>query len=443
MKRTPPARADQLGDAAPASAALEDNRSPPPPTSTQTLHILVIPSWFPTRARPGLGLNFLNQAIAFQARGHRVGVIYPDFPSVRKDPVAAVLPRLRVKPIDGVSVLSRTRAFVHRLGRHPPGERFARTASWLFDRYVERFGVPDVIRAHSALWAGVAANRIARRTGLPYVISEHRSRFVASPHVNEETLAATRHPSVKCAFESASCVVTVSQSMNSYIAGIAPSTKKPLITIPNMVDTDLFSPGAPHATGTRPFRFISVGGLIPLKGFDVAIAALRLAREASREEISLRIVGSGPELDRLRALAAMHGLADVVSFAGQLDNRAVAREMSESDAFVLATRYEAFGIVFIEALAAGLPVIGTRSGGPIDIVNSDNGLLVDVDDHEGLATAMAHFVKNRSSYDREGIRRDTIERFGRDAVSQALEAVLVDAVLSTPPRPRAPGPLVP
>ena len=90
--------------------------------------------------------------------------------------------------------------------------------------------------------------------------------------------------------------------------------------------------------------------------------------------------------------------------------------MSICNAFVLASLHETFGVVYIEALASGKPVIGTYNGGAEDIINDNNGLLVNKNDIKALGDAMVYLSDNISSYDKEKIRKECVDRFSKDKI---------------------------
>jgi len=93
----------------------------------------------------------------------------------------------------------------------------------------------------------------------------------------------------------------------------------------------------------------------------------------------------------------------------------------ECDAFVLPSRGETFGIVFIEALAHGKPLIATRCGGPQDIVHAENGLLVPMDSVEELAIAMERMIQTSGNYSPQILRADFLARFSASAVIDTME----------------------
>ncbi|NLE93381.1 MAG: glycosyltransferase family 4 protein, partial [Chloroflexi bacterium] len=101
----------------------------------------------------------------------------------------------------------------------------------------------------------------------------------------------------------------------------------------------------------------------------------------------------------------------------------IAARMQESAVFVLASRAETFGVVYIEAMASGLPVIATKCGGPEGFVNTENGVLIEIDDLKGLIYAMQHMITKQHLYNREEISRAAQVRFSTNAVANLLMSI--------------------
>ena len=147
------------------------------------------------------------------------------------------------------------------------------------------------------------------------------------------------------------------------------------------------SPG-PWRDGPH-LRLLAVGRLSRYKGFDVLIEAL-----AGAADVDLLLVGGGECEGELRALAAQRGVGGRIAFAGELDDDALAAAYESADAFVLPSRDrgEAFGLVLLEAMRAGLPVIASAidgSGVGEVVVEDETGLLVPPGDAAALAGAVA------------------------------------------------------
>ena len=177
-------------------------------------------------------------------------------------------------------------------------------------------------------------------------------------------------------------------------------------------------------------QVLTVGRLIVLKGLDRLLRATASAIRTG-SAIELRIVGSGPEEERLRALAAELGIAHAVRFDGFLDQSELPAVYAEADAFAFPTLRDVFGHVLVEAAAAGLPVIASpEAGATHDVIEHErNGLVVAPDDVEGMAQALVRLARDRELRERlgraahESTLHRTPERSARgfaDAVEAAL-----------------------
>lgn len=150
-----------------------------------------------------------------------------------------------------------------------------------------------------------------------------------------------------------------------------------------------------------PF-ILSVCSLDEWKGLDILIRAMTLLRDAG-ETTPLVVAGEGPLRRELERLIAELGLQQQVQLIGQQSRIAVARLLSECTLFVLASRFEAFGIAVIEALACGKPVVGTAVDGILEIIeDGTNGILVEPEDARALAAAMSRLLADPSLRSRLG-----------------------------------------
>ena len=129
----------------------------------------------------------------------------------------------------------------------------------------------------------------------------------------------------------------------------------------------------------------TLGRFVHKKGFDVLLHAAAHAA-AQGVPFRLEIGGDGPERNSLKALAKQLGIGDRVTFCGWIDD--VAAFLSDADVFVLPSRIEPFGIVVLEAMACGVPIVATRVSGPLEILDDHTALLVPSDDPVVLAEAV-------------------------------------------------------
>jgi len=193
--------------------------------------------------------------------------------------------------------------------------------------------------------------------------------------------------------------------------------------VPNVVDGSFLSGAFPdqRASGA-PFRFLNVAFLHEKKGQADLLRAFA-ERFAGDPSVRLGIGGDGPERGRLHELAGSLAIAEQVDWLGALDRDGVRQAMCEADAFVLPSRLETFGVVVIEALACGLPVVATRSGGPECIVTPDDGILVAVGDVHALGDGLVAMRDTAADYDPAALRARCAKRFGEAALVQRLGSV--------------------
>jgi len=208
----------------------------------------------------------------------------------------------------------------------------------------------------------------------------------------------------RCFLRAADAVIAVSRFTEQTLHHFA-GEDLPVTVIANGVDFARFERAAPgeHRQGLGwddCFVFISVCRLLEKKGIDHALRAFaRLARQ--RVEVRYLIVGEGEYEPRLRRIAAEEGIMDRVAFVGRVDEGELPAIYKAGDVFVMPNRRlpngdtEGFGLVFLEANAAGLPVIAGRDGGSVDAVRDEyNGLLVDGASIDAIEAAMARLLDN-------------------------------------------------
>ena len=225
--------------------------------------------------------------------------------------------------------------------------------------------------------------------GTPVVVSLRGSDVPGyDPHNRTLQVAhSLLAPLTRWIWRRADRVVAVCESLGRLALQTCPDLRYNVV--PNGVDLCLFHPRTePRRPG--PIRCLAVARLIERKGLGDLIRAMALLE---RGRFQLEIVGGGSDEMVLRNLAAEHGLAKEVRFVGPLPRAEVARRYRAADMFTLPSSAEAFGNVFAEALASGLPIVGSSIGGIPDLVeHGTNGLLVQVGNIEALAGAIRYLA---------------------------------------------------
>lgn len=221
----------------------------------------------------------------------------------------------------------------------------------------------------------------------PVVVSLRGSDVPGYDERNPQLVFAHRvlRPFTRWIWRRASRVVPVCESLGALARKTSPSLR--YMVIGNGVDLDLFRPAASHASREpAPVRCLAITRLIERKGVSDLLRAWSLL---PRGQYRLEIAGGGPQEAALRALAVELGVDGDVLFAGPLSRDEVVVRCQRSDIFVLTPHEEAFGNVFAEAIAAGLPVIGSDIGAiPTLVENGENGILVPPGDTAAIARAI-------------------------------------------------------
>jgi glycosyltransferase involved in cell wall biosynthesis len=225
--------------------------------------------------------------------------------------------------------------------------------------------------------------------GTPVVVSLRGSDVPGyDPHNRALQLAHyVLAPLTRWIWRRADRVVALSESLGRLALHTCPNLRYSVVA--NGVDLSLFHPRT-ESRQPGPIRCLAVARLIERKGLGDLIRALALLQ---RGRFQLEIVGGGSDEMVLRALAAAHGLAEEVRFLGPLSRAEVAQRYRAADMFTLPPSAEAFGNVFAEALASGLPIVGSSIGGiPDTVEHGINGLLVQAGNIEALAGAIRYLA---------------------------------------------------
>jgi glycosyltransferase involved in cell wall biosynthesis len=228
----------------------------------------------------------------------------------------------------------------------------------------------DLIHAHAALPCGHAAQRLSRRFKIPYVVTVHGLDAFS-------TVQVRGWPGDWCArvsrqvYASARRVMGVSQHVCDEVSK-GMTERVELSVVYNGVDPSLFKPSEEGAVPS----LLTVGNLIAIKGHALVVKALAALRPEF-PNLTWEIVGDGAESDRIRQLAGQLGVLGAIRFRGRQGRAPVAEACGRCTLFVLPSRYEGLGCVYLEAMASGKVAIGCTGQGIEEVIrHGENGWLV-------------------------------------------------------------------
>ena len=284
----------------------------------------------------------------------------------------------------------------------------------LFELLISEVGLPDVIYAHY-LGNMQYLGKIKRIYNVPIVGMEHWSK------INTNAISSSLYRKGLKAYSNVDKLIAVSRSLQDKIQFF---WKKSSILINNMVGPEF---SYVDKKNRKAFQFVSCGTLIKLKGFDLLIEAFSNS-SLINSNCTIVIIGEGKERKNLEKLINDKGLKKQVKLIGKKSKNEIKDILSESNAFVLVSRSETFGVVYLEAMMTGLPVIGTRCGGPEEIINESNGILVDVNDVKGVQHALETMYDNISNYDGYEISNDCRRKYSPNVISAKIINVFEQAI---------------
>ncbi len=388
------------------------------------MRVAVVSEFYPRAHDPVLGIWAHRQALAARDAGAdvRVLVLHRPVPprATRLRDAPAALRTLAAQPrhatLDGLEV--RYVAFLA-----PPRPRTygswgawaAPTLAVALRRLHGEFAY-DLVHAHNAVPAADAVLRA--RVGAPLVISEHGADvfFTAPRHAAGER-------AVRRAFGRARLVLANSAGIEAAARGLG-ATRTRVVRLGADVPEQ-----APHKWAVP--TLVTVGHLVARKRHADVVRALWLLRDR-HPQLRYLVVGDGPEREPLARLAAELGVADRVELAGQLPHDEALARAGAAHVFVMPSVDEAFGVAYVEAMAAGLPAVGARGEpGPQEIAAAGDGLrLVPPADVEALAAELDALLAEPGYVAELGARaRETVveaftwERCGRETVAAYEDAL--------------------
>ncbi|GAB3734157.1 glycosyltransferase family 1 protein [Amycolatopsis oliviviridis] len=265
---------------------------------------------------------------------------------------------------------------------------------------------PDVVHAH--FWmSGLAAMLAAKDLDIPVTQTFHALGVVKRRFQGEnDTSPADRIRIERMLAKQADQVIATCSDEVFELARMGLPRSRAAV-VPCGVDLEKFTPYGEVAPRRAQHRIVSVGRLVPRKGFDTAITALRavpdteLVIAGGPDSVALK---RDPEVRRLREIAAAAGVGDRVRLPGLISREKMPALLRSADAVVCAPWYEPFGIVPLEAMACGVPVVASAVGGLTDtVVDGVTGLLVPPRNPRELAGALGKLLEDGSMRDVFGL----------------------------------------
>lgn len=383
------------------------------------LHVLYLPRWYPNRYDPMPGL-FIERHARSVSDHVDVSVLYvhPDDQQREKKyhtdfSEDEELKQLKIYYRTSGSPIGFVRKLVNLF-------RYFRANISGIRKISEVSGRPDLIHVNVLTRLGIIAWFYKRYKGIPYVITEHWTRYLP---MTDTYHGALRKYFTKVVVKNAAAVLPVTVNLQKAMEanGLRNSNYR---VIPNVVDIRMFRP-AEKATNNEEMANLIHVSCFEDKQKNIS-GLLRVLRKLSerRKDWMMEMVGDGIHFDQLVDLGEELGLKDrFVNFHGLMEGEALVRQMQKADFQVLFSRYENLPVVILEGYSCGVPVLSTDVGGIREHLNEDLGVLIDSEDEEVLLENLQRMIDRRDQYDRRKIREYAVAHFSREVIGKSLYEV--------------------
>lgn len=278
---------------------------------------------------------------------------------------------------------------------------------------IHQYGLPDICHVNVLTRSCLPAFYLKRKYHIPYIITEHWSRYLPG----EPGFTHPLHKYItRLMVKHAQAVTTVSSHLAQAMQ--LHGLRQTYITIPNVINEDIFTLATPdHNSHT----ILHVSNLDSgTKNWEEILQATALLA-ASRQDFTLLLLGDGPDKPMVQAKATALGLTPhIVQFHADIPNTLMPDYIHQCCCQLLYSTTETQGLVLIESLCCGKPVIASDINAIRETIGTDNGILVPLHQPELLAQAMNTMLNHEYAYSPEKLRHYAISRYGKSVIGNAF-----------------------
>jgi len=284
----------------------------------------------------------------------------------------------------------------------------------------------DLTHAFFSIPCGYLAQRLRKRFEIPYIVS---LRGADVPGYSERFSLVYKlfTPLIKTIWKDASRIVSNSEGLKK----LAEKTEKvkSISVVYNGIDTQEFYPLKNNIRNENIFKIICVSRITPRKGIRYLIEAVKILRE-KYPQIRLEIIGEGNEKEELIKLSAQYNLSEQVAFLGLISHNQLPRYYQNAHVFILPSLNEGMSNTMLEAIASGLPIIATDTGGTKELVSdAENGFIIKMKDPDDLVKKLEIMINNQKLRETMSIKsRQLSENFSWQKVTQKYYKIYNDVI---------------
>ncbi len=387
-------------------------------------HILFISSWYPNRNNPTHGI-FNRHFVEAASLHHKVSVLHvcsePDL-KTNTEEVNEVKGKLFIHYIYTAKIKLR----IPFLSQWVKRGRMLKAYEKGFEVIKKERGLPQLIHLNVVLPAGIGVLHLHKKHKIPFVVNEGWTGYMKEDGNYRGFFVKYFTQKI---IKAASYILPVSQDLQEAMKrhGLKGEYK----VLPNVIQTEIFkplsNPNFAMSEAERP-TFIHVSTFDPRQKNVLGILnAFKKATE-KKADLNLVLVGDEERTSELKNFVKEQALEKNVQFKGKMDAVELSNLFNQCKALIMFSNYESFGVVIGEALACGLPVISTKAGGLSNMLNKEQGILVEKNNEAQLCDAILTIADHRVVYDKIALRNFVTERFSEAAIALKLKKLYQNVI---------------
>jgi glycosyltransferase involved in cell wall biosynthesis len=382
--------------------------------------ILVIPSWYPVHEHDPKGIFFRDQA-NLMTSDHDLLVLYgvKKTLSLKRFFFNICTFRKYYPRFQGIPELPANRAFHYPFLKQKQFRKNKNFSMMLngylfhFEKLIKQGWKPDMIHAQATYPAGIIAAEIHKKYAIPYMITEHQVFLL---HGYSGKIIRK----IKDALEHAKKVASISKDKTRFI--LMHNILCDPVLVGNLVDEEFFRI-IPNAGKEPIFTVLIVASSSYLKDLYTFYRAMKIVLD---QGLRIRIIVAGQGTwgdlkEEYRKFAEDLGILEHIVYQDIVKREDMPALYNSADVFVLTSIAEGLPVSVLEALACGIPVVSTRCGGVEDIIDDENGVLVPIRDHEGIARHVVGIYEGALVFSRNRIREKIVKQMGREAFGKRIK----------------------
>lgn len=380
----------------------------------KSLNILLITSWYPSMEDPTSGIFVQEQAHMLRDFGHQVTVIHPFMLGTFANSITKQSYQT-FSTEDGIPVL--------RVGVSPPVPIF-RSLSYRYCCFRVKKALKnhqfswrkfDMIHSHSVFMGGYIAQKLSDELQIPFVHTEHASGLFFNPSqyssIDRRIMRSIYTNSINVLFVSRFALDNSLSCLNITDASNAS-------VVPNLVDLSFDKLSI--KSSAKPINFLMVGDFIPVKNHALLLNAWSRVQSVY-PEVKLTLVGNGLErIEFARQFPALNH--EHISCIPRLDRKGLIELMMKQEVMLSTSEVETFGLSIAEGQALGIPAVVTNSGGILDVLTSETGI-VTPSNVDAFAYGVLQMIERYDSFDASRIQQLAKDRFSAPVIMQQLNAI--------------------